>query len=418
MRERSTWNRDEVKTKVAALPKRADPYTMNQDHPQPAADKYVTGDPSTFAEDVHTPNTWEVEYKGDEVKRDEIGLPDFRPDTFNHSEKTAREVLLKKADLCVAVARLMLAGTKQASDLPTIENQAYALMYLPDQQLIDTHKRLAGEQQQDDGDDDEGQQDKQAQDQQTQDQQTQTQDDKGQDKQAQGQEQQDQGQQDKQAPAPAADKQAKDEGGDQNANWPVKSAAELQQIAQRVIASVQTGNYSAAQQQIQELVQQAQGQSPQQVQAQIQQMIQEAMGKMTQQIPVQQQAPMQQAPMQQQSDGDEQVLDQMLAQDNCGPMAEVDIQMDPAPMDVMAGELGPEDEALRTLFAQDDDEKSEQDQAKQASNIRTASTRTVGTRPTAGVAKLGGAGASGGNTVPDLSSLWQTAPDVRDVFGV
>ena len=397
MRERTTWNRDVV-VKKAALLKTADPYTMNQDHPQPAADKYVTGDPSTFAEDVHTPNTWESEYSGDAVKRDAIGMPEFRSDTFNHSEKTAKEVLLKKADLCVAVARIMLAGTKTASER-SIENQAFSLMFMPDQALISTHKRLAGEQDAEDQDDDaedEGQ-DKQAQDQDDD-------DDEGQDKQAQDQDQDD------------------DDGQE-------KTAA-MQRLAFKVASSLRSGNYRRAQDQIQQLVQQqAQGQGQQQVsQQQIQQMIQEAMQQQQQQQgqqgqPQQQQGQGQQDPMQQGQQqimqNDEQALDQMLAQDGCGPMAESDIQMETAPMDVGMDDLGPEDEALRTLFAQDDEQEGQgqtQQKQKQA-NVRTASTRTVGTRPTAGVAKLGG-GSQGGASIADLSSLWQSAPDVRDAFGL
>ena len=402
MRERTTWNREEV-VKKAALMKTADPYTMNQEHPQPAADKYVTGDPSTFAEDVHKPNTWETEYSGDEVKRNEIGMPEMRSDTFNHSEKTAKEVLLKKADLCVAVARIMLAGIKTASE-KAVENQAFSLMFMPDQALIATHKRLAGEQQ-DEGDDEDAGQDKQAQQDQDKDQ------DQDQAKQAQ---------------------QDQDQGQDQGQE---KQAA-LKTLASKVAASLQAGDYKRAQEQMQQLVQQqGQGQqqqvSQQQMQAQIQQMIQEAMGQM--QAPAQQaqqqQAPAQQAPAQQaqqqqdpaqqaqqQMQSDEQTLDQMLAQDGCGPMAESDIQMETSPMDIGMDDLGPEDEALRTLFAQDDEQEVQQQQ-KQA-NVRTAATRTVGTRPTAGVAKLGGGSQGGGASVADLSSMWQSAPDVRDAFGL
>ena len=84
MRERTTWNRDSVKQ--AATQRQADPYAMNQDHlsQQPKADKYVTGDPSTFAEDVTQPNTWDVEYANGQTKRDEIGMPEKRPETYTH----------------------------------------------------------------------------------------------------------------------------------------------------------------------------------------------------------------------------------------------------------------------------------------------------------------------------------------------
>jgi hypothetical protein len=132
MRERTTWNRDQIKQ--AAMSRQADPYTMNQDHKQPAADAYVTGTPSDFAEDVTSPNRWEAEYKGGQVDRNEIGMPEMRADTFNHAEKTAsHDLLLKKADLTVQVARLMLPKTASET---AIEDQAYGLMYLPDAELV------------------------------------------------------------------------------------------------------------------------------------------------------------------------------------------------------------------------------------------------------------------------------------------
>jgi hypothetical protein len=403
--------------KQASIRKQADPYTMNQDHPQPAADKYVIGDPSTFAEDVHKPNEWESEYKGNEVKRNEIGMPEMRSDTFNHPEKTASEaLLLKKADLSVAVARMMMAGKKVASE-EAIEDQAVALMHVPDRELIATYRRLAGEQDEEkQGEDQE--QEKQAQDQ----------DDekKGQQEQKQAQDQDDEkkGQQEQ--------KQAQDQQQQQ-------AAEQMQQQAQQIVEQIQAGNYSAAQEQVQQLVQQAQqqnqqGQQQQDVQAQVQQMIQQALQQGQPQQQGQQQQPQQQGqqqPQQQQGQqvqqqqvvmSDDQVLDQMLAEDDQQQtMAEVDIQMDPAPMDVGMDDLGPEDEVLRTLFAQDDQDEDkeaqgQQQQQKQA-NVRTASTRTVGTRPTTGVAKIGGS-ASTNRTVDDLSRLWQSAPDVREAFGL
>lgn len=403
MRERSTWNRKDVMKAAAAL-KVADPYTMNQEHPQPPMDKYVTGDPSDFAEDVHTPNTWEVEYANGQTKRDEIGMPAFRSDTFNHSEKTAKEVLLKKADLCVAISQLMLSGKKVASD-QLIEDQAVALMHLPDHELLATHSRLAGEQ--DDEDEDEGQE-KQAQEQQEQDQA------QSQEKQAQQEQVTDKDQdqaadkdQDKQASAKKAqDQQEQEEGKDEQSKQASASAMKIAKL-------IQAGNLAAAQTEIQSLVKQAQAQTQQQDQVaqQVQQMIQQAMGQGQQQQVVQ--------PVAQQMQ-DDQTLDQMLATDACGgPMAETDIEMDPAPMDVGMNDLGPEDEMLRTLFAQEEEEvQEEQVQQKQAGSVRTASTRTVGTRPTGGVAKLGGSVSASKSNVDQLSSLWESAPDVRGAFGM
>ena len=379
MRERSTWNRTQI-MKSAAISKKADPYTMNQDHPQPAADKYVTGDPSTFAEDVHTPNTWESEYSGDAVKRNDIGMPEMRSDTFNHSEKTASDLLLKKADLAIATARLMLAGKRTASE-SVVEDQAVALMSVPDRELIASYRRLAGDDDaQDDADDEEQQ--KQAQDQ--DDDQSQDQEQK---KQAQDQDDdqaQDQGQQQKQAR--------------RRASW---KKAQQDQMAEQIQQMIQSGDLQQAQEQLQQLQQlQQQGQQQLQQQGQGQQPQQQGQGQ-----------------PQQQQQSDEQVLDQMLAQDD-QIIDDGGIQMDQSQMDVGMDDLGPEDDVLRTLFAQDDDQSQDQDQAQQK-QARTASTRTVGTRPTAGVSKIGGTGGSTGGTVIDnLSSLWQSAPDVRDAFGI
>jgi hypothetical protein len=151
MRVRTTWNMNEILTRTAAagptaaMNRTADPYAMNQDHKQPDADKYLTGDPSAFAEDITTPDNWKVEYSGGAMKRDEIGLAEVRPDTFNHPEKTAamnQQAILKKADLTVRIARRMFGAN--APDA-LIEEQAGSLMHLPDQDVIATYTRLAGE---------------------------------------------------------------------------------------------------------------------------------------------------------------------------------------------------------------------------------------------------------------------------------
>ena len=402
MRERSTWNRTQI-MKSAAISKKADPYTMNQDHPQPAADKYVTGDPSTFAEDVYTPNTWESEYSGDAVKRNDIGMPEMRSDTFNHSEKTASDLLLKKADLAIATARLMLAGKRTASE-SVVEDQAVALMSVPDRELIASYRRLAGDDDaQDDADDEEQQ--KQAQDQ--DDDQSQDQEQK---KQAQDQDDdqaQDQGQQQKQAR--------------RRASW---KKAQQDQMAEQIQQMIQSGDLQQAQEQLQQLQQlqqqgqQQQGQQQLQQQGQGQQPQQRGQGQPQQRAQGQQPQQQGQGQPQQQQQSDEQVLDQMLAQDD-QIIDDGGIQMDQSQMDVGMDDLGPEDEVLRTLFAQDDDQQAQDQDQVQQKQARTASTRTVGTRPTAGVSKIGGTGGSTGGTVIDnLSSLWQSAPDVRDAFGI
>ena len=97
-------------------------------------------------------------------------------------------------------------------------------------------------------------------------------------------------------------------------------------------------------------------------------------------------------------------------------MQETDIEMGMQGMDTGEVVLGSEDEILRNLFAQDDDQQADDEGQKQAS-IRTASTSTVGTKPSGGVSKIGGS-TTGGSSEPSLDGLWKTAPDVRDVFGI
>lgn len=123
---------------------------------------------------------------------------------------------------------------------------------------------------------------------------------------------------------------------------------------------------------------------------------------------------------------DDALLDEMLMTDpgDPGALSEAEIELDPASMDVGDVSFGPEDEVLKTLFANDDggepaQEQQEQGQGKQGMT-RTASARTVGTRPSGGVSRVGG-GAPAGRTSSEperLASLWASAPDVKDAFGM
>lgn len=419
MRERTTWNRTQIKQ--AAQSKTADPYTMNQDHvnQQPKADDYVTGTPSDFAEDVNKENRWETEYSGGAVKRDEIGMPEKRPETYNHPEKTASEaVLMKKAELTVKVARMMLPKTASET---AVEDQAYGLMYMPDAELINTFDRLAN----DDGFP--GDQFPTAQ-----------------------------GQGQVPPPAPTQEQQAADP------QAPVSSAnleAMVQSMVQQAMKQ-QSCNQQACGKQAQDDKKQsedekkdAQGQQQKQAQGQqmfsqeqVQQMVQQAVqqqlqGQGQQQVPPAQQAQQQMPPQQGQEQpiqSDDQLLDNMLMDD--APMMDdmgMGIEMEAPTMDTGDVVLGPEDDVLRSLFAngeaqdaakvkaQQEGEDQDQDQGQQGqkqAGVRTASTRTVGTRPTQGVSRVGGAASAqtaGGNAeVNKLSALWPSAPDVREAFGI
>lgn len=415
MRERTTWDRDRI---AAAAKKADDPRAMNQDHhaQQPSADKYGIGDSSDFAEDVHpSGGTWKAEMSGGEVKRNAIGMPEMRSDTFNHPEKTAsldEETLLKKSNLCVRVARMMLP--KSASQT-VIEDQAFELMKLPDADLISTHNRLAdvfASQEEKDADDEE--ESEQAQSKQAKDlppeflkniEKKKEEAKDGDDKKEQS-------------------KEAKDANEDE---------AEAEQEQKGEQQSKEAALLKAAQDQMQQMAQQLN-----QMQAQMQQMMQSQ--QMQQQAPLAQQQQMQQqAPQvqQQMAQGqqqdmlaDDQLLDQMLMDQGMDQQVYAsDIQLEGAPLDV--GETvftAGEEDALQGLFAQDQEYQMAMHAAQLqglapaptapvTAGVRTASTRTVGTRPSQGVSQLGGSSNGGaGNDVDKLSNLWQSAPDVSGVF--
>jgi hypothetical protein len=457
-RERTTWNREEV-AKRASLSKVADPYLMNQDHvsKNPPADKYTIGDPSDFAEDVHpSAGTWEAEYSGGQVKRNEIGLPEFRSDTF----KSATEVeAVQKAALAVAVAKAVLPKTASSS---LIEEQASRFMSLTAASLVDTYKSLVAQDQQDDeeGQDkqaqqDQGQQDqgqdKQAQQdqgQQDQGQDKQAQQDQGQDKQAQ-QDDQDQGggkpEKGKVPPQFLKDKEAnqdqgqQDQGQDKQASDMRQVMAQLQQLTQ-IIAQMQGKTaqqddkkdddkkdddkkddklpaFLKDKEANQDQGQQDQGQDKQAAAARIQTAMAAALASGQDPVVAAMQAA--QGCMTQQPMADDQLLDQMLSQQDDPMVGDMGIEMDTQSMDTGETMMSAQDDAmLSQIFANEEVDQAQQAQGqKQAHVVRTASTRTVGTRPTQGVSQLGGM-SSTKNDVADLSSMWSTAPDVRGVFGI
>jgi hypothetical protein len=485
MRERTTWNKDEI-ARTAATTKKADPYAMNQDHlkQQPAADAYLTGDPSSFAEDV-APNNWSVEYSGGQTKRDEIGMPEMRGDTFNHPEKTASEqVLLRRADLACKIARRMLGANAAET---AIEDQAHALMSVPDAQLVATYTRLTANDQQEgkeSGKDQQAQASKKEQAQQEEkeqmkqaalaaerkdkkafdaavtklvaikvaEEQEKMQQQAGQSQeqmqqQAQGQQQdmQQQAQQDAQAAAwyEAGQQDQQQQAGQQQGQPQQQQAgqqqekgleAQVQEMVQKAMEQHMASLKKANDPQQQGMQQQSQQQDKgQQQQAQQQQDPMQQQGATFQQEGQQQGQPQQQQAQQQQVPAvdaqqqmppalaDDQLLEQMLMPTaSTTTVADMDVQLDAPTMDVGEIALGPEDDMLRALFANQGEEQAPAEQEQKQANVRTAATRTVGTRPSAGVSRIGGAGAppQKGEDVNKLASLWASAPDVRDAFGI
>jgi hypothetical protein len=150
MRTRSTWTKPEGSEtpRQAATQRKADIYTMNQDHPQPSATEYESGDPDAWAETPTTNKNVEAEYEGDHVKRNELGFGEFRDDTWKHKDsekwndgkkydnsKTAAE---RKASAAGRIARALL----RTEDAELVREAAVDLMALPDAILASTMKRL------------------------------------------------------------------------------------------------------------------------------------------------------------------------------------------------------------------------------------------------------------------------------------
>jgi len=121
-RNRLSWDKE----KKAELEKKADPYTMNQDHPNPPASKYDIGGPSQFAEDPDKKTPWKNE------GRVETG----HPAPVRDAVKAANQ-LTDKALKCITIAQRILPG----ADDSIIEEQATDFMYLPDRCILATLQR-------------------------------------------------------------------------------------------------------------------------------------------------------------------------------------------------------------------------------------------------------------------------------------
>jgi hypothetical protein len=120
---------------------------MNQEHPQPSAVDYESGDPDAWAETPTTNKNVEAEYEGDHVKRNEVGFGEFRDDTWKHKDadqwggggkydnKTAAE---RKASAAERLARALLRTNNEK----LIEEQAVTLMGMPSKHLAATLRRM------------------------------------------------------------------------------------------------------------------------------------------------------------------------------------------------------------------------------------------------------------------------------------
>lgn len=148
MRERSTWKSG---NRVATTSRRAeDIYSMNAEHPQPAADQYMAPDagPDTWAE---TPADYEkslikqdYDAKG-YVKRNEIGFADFQAPTFDRPRwGEGKYDNQKYAAQQKAVASHRLATTLlRTENKDLVRKVAVGFMALPDATINNALKAVA-----------------------------------------------------------------------------------------------------------------------------------------------------------------------------------------------------------------------------------------------------------------------------------
>jgi hypothetical protein len=144
-RKRTTWSGPgDGNSREAATSRQADIYDMNQEHPQPGPTDYESGSPDSWAETPTGNESVQQEYDGERVKRNPIGLGEFREDTFGkerewgdhkYENKTAA---VRKAQAAERVARAIL----RTDDAKAVGNQALDLMHLPAKSLIATIRRL------------------------------------------------------------------------------------------------------------------------------------------------------------------------------------------------------------------------------------------------------------------------------------
>ena len=142
-RNRSTWQQS---THVAARNHKADPYSVNQEHPQPAVNAYESGSPDTWAETPMSSLPADSEYKGGAVVRNEIGLPEFRADTWSHKDSmqwngSGRYDNHRSAAARTASVATRIAGTISSSPVGQ-KTIASALMSLPAEHLASISKHL------------------------------------------------------------------------------------------------------------------------------------------------------------------------------------------------------------------------------------------------------------------------------------
>ena len=146
-RRRTTWTQN----RKAAAPPATPGYAEGTDHPayqpDPNADKYMNGDPSSWAEDPHPgPYPNPAPPPADPGMQEPQGHPatdpaHYFPGGAKAASRSLRAAMEHKASKCIRIATAML-GRKASVDM--VEDQALDLMNLSDRQIQAMLGRIGG----------------------------------------------------------------------------------------------------------------------------------------------------------------------------------------------------------------------------------------------------------------------------------
>ncbi len=150
MRQRTTWKTSSETPRQAATSRQADIYDMNTDRAQPSATEYENGDPDKWAETPVPGDKMNVndEYEGDHVKRNEIGLGEFRDDTWKHKDSDNWNGKGKYDNAKLSSERKAMAAERIARTLLRTDNEqlveaaTFDFMNMPAKVMVATLDRL------------------------------------------------------------------------------------------------------------------------------------------------------------------------------------------------------------------------------------------------------------------------------------
>jgi hypothetical protein len=148
MRERSTWLQNknaQVPRHAATSRKAADIYDMNDERQQPGHTDYESGNPDEWAESLRSPMAVEDEYDGDVVKRNELGMGEFRDDTWKHKDSAkwndGKKYDNRTAAIKSRAAHRLAGALLRTENKELVESVASDFMNLPVNTLLAAVKK-------------------------------------------------------------------------------------------------------------------------------------------------------------------------------------------------------------------------------------------------------------------------------------